>query len=83
VRTIFAQPDRQATRDQVFFVADMLRERHPAVSDLLLEAEASDSMRLFVVLGSDPSGVAESALIWFLPGWPRMRRMSEGSAHAP
>jgi putative transposase len=40
VRTIFAQPDPQATRDQLRFVADMLRERHPAVSDLLLEAEA-------------------------------------------
>ena len=40
VRTIFAQPDPASTRDQLRMVADMLRERHPAVSDLLLEAEA-------------------------------------------
>lgn len=40
VRTIFAQPDPASTRDQLRLVADMLRERHPAVSDLLLEAEA-------------------------------------------
>ena len=40
VRTIFAQPDPQATRDQLRLVADMLRDRHPAVSDLLLDAEA-------------------------------------------
>jgi putative transposase len=40
IRTIFAQPDPQATRDQLRLVADMLRERHPAVSDLLIEAEA-------------------------------------------
>ena len=40
VRTIFAQPDPGSTRDQLRLVADMLRERHPAVSDLLLEAEA-------------------------------------------
>ena len=40
VRTIFAQPDPVSTRDQLRLVADMLRERHPAVSDLLLEAEA-------------------------------------------
>jgi len=40
VRTVFAQPDPASTRDQLRLVADMLRERHPAVSDLLLEAEA-------------------------------------------
>jgi putative transposase len=40
IRTIFAQPDPTSTRDQLRLVADMLRERHPAVSDLLLEAEA-------------------------------------------
>jgi len=40
VRTVFAQPDPVSTRDQLRLVADMLRERHPAVSDLLLEAEA-------------------------------------------
>ncbi len=40
VRTIFAQPDPASTRDHLRLVADMLRERHPAVSDLLLEAEA-------------------------------------------
>lgn len=40
VRTIFAQPDPAGTRDQLRMVADMLRERHPAVSDLLLDAEA-------------------------------------------
>ena len=39
VRTIFAQPDPVSTRDQLRLVADMLRERHPAVSDLLIEAE--------------------------------------------
>lgn len=40
VRTIFAQPDPAATRDQLRLVADTLRERHPTVSDLLLDAEA-------------------------------------------
>jgi putative transposase len=40
VRTIFAQPDPHSTRTQLRLVADMLRERHPAVSDLLIEAEA-------------------------------------------
>ena len=40
VRTIFAQPDPQVTRDQLRLVADMLRDRHPAVSDLPLDAEA-------------------------------------------
>ena len=40
IRTIFAQPDPASTTDQLRLVADMLRERHPAVSDLLLEAEA-------------------------------------------
>ena len=41
VRTIFAQPDPASTRDQLRLVADMLRDRHPAVSDLLLDAEAN------------------------------------------
>ncbi|HEX9864174.1 MAG TPA: IS256 family transposase [Acidimicrobiia bacterium] len=40
VRTIFAQPDPSSTRTQLRLVADMLRERHPVVSDLLLDAEA-------------------------------------------
>lgn len=40
VRTIFAQPDPASTGDQLRLVSDMLRDRHPAVSDLLLEAEA-------------------------------------------
>ena len=40
VRTIFAQPDPASTRDQLRLVADTLRDRHPAVSHLLLEAEA-------------------------------------------
>jgi len=40
VRTVFAQPDPVSTRDQLRLVSDMLRERHPAVSDLLIEAEA-------------------------------------------
>jgi putative transposase len=40
VRTVFAQPDPASTRDQLRLVADSFRERHPAVSDLLLEAEA-------------------------------------------
>jgi putative transposase len=39
IRTIFAQPDPAATGDQLRLVADMLQERHPAVSDLLLDAE--------------------------------------------
>ncbi len=39
VRTVFAQPDPHSTRDQLRLVADMLRDRHPAVSDLLLDAE--------------------------------------------
>jgi transposase-like protein len=40
VRTIFAQPDPTSTRTQLRLVADMLRDRHPAVADLLIEAEA-------------------------------------------
>jgi putative transposase len=40
VRTVFAQPDPTSTRDQLRLVADSFRERYPAVSDLLLEAEA-------------------------------------------
>ena len=40
IRTIFAQPDPASTRDQLRLVADMLRDRHPGVSDLLIEAEA-------------------------------------------
>ena len=39
IRTIFAQPTAQATREQLRNVADTLRDRYPAVSDLLLEAE--------------------------------------------
>lgn len=40
VRTIFAQPDPRSTSDQLRLVADMLRERHSAVADLLIETEA-------------------------------------------
>ena len=43
VPTIFAQPDPAATIGQLGLVADILRERHPAVADLLLEAEADVS----------------------------------------
>jgi putative transposase len=39
IRTIFAQPDPKATSDHLRLVADMLRNQHPDVSDLLLEAE--------------------------------------------
>ena len=40
IRTIFAQPDPASTTDQLRLVADMLRDGHPGVSDLLIEAEA-------------------------------------------
>ena len=40
VRTIFAQPDPASVRTQLRLVADSFRDRYPAVSDLLLEAEA-------------------------------------------
>ena len=40
VRTIFAQPDPDSTRTQLRLVADSFAERYPAVTDLLLEAEA-------------------------------------------
>ena len=40
VRTIFAQPDPEATRTQLRLVADSFADRYPAVTDLLLEAEA-------------------------------------------
>jgi putative transposase len=40
VRTIFAQPDEPSTRRQLRAVADTLRGSHPAVADLLEEAEA-------------------------------------------
>ena len=39
IRTIFAQPDPVSTRTQLRAVADTLRDRYPAVSDLLGEAE--------------------------------------------
>lgn len=39
IRTIFAQPDPDAVRTQLRLVADSFRDRYPAVSDLLLEAE--------------------------------------------
>ena len=39
VRTIFAQPDVHSTRNQLRLVADALRDRYPAVADLLDEAE--------------------------------------------
>jgi len=40
VRTIFAQPDPEATRTQLRLVADSFADRYPAVTDLLIEAEA-------------------------------------------
>jgi putative transposase len=40
IRTIFAQPDPDAVRVQLRLVADSFRDRYPAVTDLLLEAEA-------------------------------------------
>jgi putative transposase len=40
VRTIFAQPDPEATRRQLRAVADTLRQSHPQVANLLDEAEA-------------------------------------------
>lgn len=40
VRTIFAQSDATSARDQLRMVSDGLRDRYPAVSDLLGEAEA-------------------------------------------
>jgi putative transposase len=40
VRTIFAQPDEPSTRRQLRAVADTLTVSHPAVADLLQDAEA-------------------------------------------
>lgn len=40
IRTVFAQPDAAAARDQLRAVADMLRPKFPAVADQLGEAEA-------------------------------------------
>ena len=40
VRTIFAQPDPDSTRTQLRLVADSFADRYPAVTDLLIEAEA-------------------------------------------
>jgi putative transposase len=40
IRTIFAQPDAASAREQLRMVSDGLRDRYPAVSDLLDEAEA-------------------------------------------
>lgn len=42
VRTIFAQPDPDATRTQLRLVADSFADRYPAVTDLLLEAEVDE-----------------------------------------
>ena len=39
IRTIFAQPDPDAARSQLRFVADTLRGKFPAVADALLDAE--------------------------------------------
>ncbi len=39
IRTIFAQPDPDASRSQLRFVADRLRPQFPAVADALLDAE--------------------------------------------
>jgi putative transposase len=40
IRTVFAQPDAAAAREQLHSVADMLRGKFPAVADHLLDAEA-------------------------------------------
>jgi putative transposase len=40
IRTVFAQPDAAAARQQLSTVADMLRGRFPAVADQLVDAEA-------------------------------------------
>lgn len=40
VRTIFAQPDALAAREQLHAVVDMLRGKFPAVADQLADAEA-------------------------------------------
>ncbi|MCI0545011.1 MAG: IS256 family transposase [Actinobacteria bacterium] len=40
VRTVFAQPDPEATRDQLRQVVGMLEVRYPAAAELLAEAEA-------------------------------------------
>ncbi len=40
IRTIFAQPDADAARNQLRTVADMLAGRFPAVADALLDTEA-------------------------------------------
>ncbi len=40
IRTIFAQPDPDAVRTQLRLVADSFADRYPAVTDLLIEAEA-------------------------------------------
>lgn len=40
VRTIFAQPDAPAAREQLHAVVDMLRGKFPAVADQLADAEA-------------------------------------------
>jgi len=40
VRTIFAQPDAASAREQLRIVSDGLRNRYPAVSDLLDDTEA-------------------------------------------
>ena len=40
IRTVFAQPTPDATRDHVDVVADMLRPQFPAVAELLLDAKA-------------------------------------------
>lgn len=40
VRTIFAQPDAPAARQQLHAVVDMLRGKFPAVADQLADAEA-------------------------------------------
>ena len=40
IRTVFAQPDAAAAREQLRSVADMLRPRFPAVAAQLLDTEA-------------------------------------------
>ena len=40
IRTVFAQPDAAAAREQLHAVADMLRGKFPAVADQLEDAEA-------------------------------------------
>ena len=39
VKTIFTQPTRAAANDQLVKMADMLRQKHPVVAEMLIEAQ--------------------------------------------